>query len=89
MSSEQLYGELEHILTQLGIEIRIDSIDEEFDSKGGLCTMNGKALLIVNRKLNFIEMDNLIIQSLRTFNLEDIHIKPYVREVIEGGLGPT
>ncbi|MEE9123353.1 MAG: hypothetical protein V3U14_02495 [candidate division NC10 bacterium] len=79
---------MERVLTQLGVEIRIDPIDEELNSKGGLCAVNGKALLIVDRRLDVNEKNNLMIQSVRAFDIEGIYVKPYIREVIEGGSTP-
>ncbi len=89
MKPEQLYEELEHLLTKLGVEVWTDPFDEDLNSKGGLCRVKGKPILIVNHKLNFNEKNNLIIQSLRTFDLEEIYIKPYIRVVIEGRIIPT
>lgn len=85
ITPERLYGELERVLTQLGVEIRIDPIDEELNSKGGLCTVKGKTILIVNRESNINEKNDLIIKSIQTLNLEEVYIKPYIRAVIEGG----
>jgi hypothetical protein len=89
MNPEQLHGELEHLLTQLGIEIRQDTPEEALTSRGGLCKVNGKAVLIVNHALNLNEKNNMLIQSLQTLDTERIYIKPYVRELIEGEMTPA
>ena len=89
MNPEQLHGELEHLLTQLGIEIRHDVLEEASMSQGGLCKVKGKTVLIVNHTLNLNEKNNMIIRSLQTLDTEGIYIKPYVRGLIEGGMTPA
>ena len=86
MISEQLYEELGQLFMQLGVEIRTDLLEEEFNSKGGLCVVHGKNLLIINRNLSFKAKNKILIRALRSFNIEHIYIKPYVREVIESGI---
>ena len=82
MHPEQIYEELEHVLAQLGVKLRVEWIDDDFDSRGGLCTIKKKKLLIVNRRLDFGKRNALIIECLRSFDLEGLYIKPYVREMI-------
>ena len=83
MKPEQLHEELEHVLTKLGIELREDTIDEGGSSRGGLCNIMGRNLLIINCKLAIPEKNKLIMQSLQSFDLESIYLKPYVRDIIE------
>lgn len=83
MKPDQLYEELEQILVKLGVEIREDPIDEGVNSRGGLCSIKGRRLLIVNRNLAISEKNKLIMQSLQSFDLESIYLKPYVRDIIE------
>ena len=89
MTPEELCGELEHLLTQLGIEVRLDTFDEESNFTSGLCTLRGKTILFISQSLKTHEKINLIIQFLQTRDLEGIYIKPYVRELIESGSAPT
>ena len=89
MTPEQCYGELLGVLTQLGVEMRVESMGEEAYSWGGLCTMKGKTLLILDRKLNIRKRNQLIIRSLRKFDMDQIYLKPFVREMIEKGSAPT
>ena len=84
MTQEQLYGELEGLLARLGIEIRVDSMDEELNSNGGLCKVQGKPTFIINRILTYDAKISLLLRSLRSFDLGGIYIKPYIREMIEG-----
>ena len=51
MKPDQLYEELEQILIKLGVDIREDPIDEGINSRGGLCNIRGKNLLIINCNL--------------------------------------
>ncbi len=83
MKPDQLYEELEQVLTKLGVELREDPIDEGVHSRGGLCNIKGRTLLIINRNLTLSEKNELFIQSIQNFDLESIYLKPYVRDIIK------
>ena len=86
MTPEEIYDELEEILSRIGVALRMDEMDEEFSSMGGLCKANGALLLILDRRLTTPQKNAIIAQSLRRLNLEAIYIKPYIREAIETGM---
>ena len=88
MDPEELYEELERISTHLGIEIRLEPLEEDGGSWGGRCTVEGKRLVIVDVHLGLPDRNRLILQALRGFNLDGIYIKPYVRELIDAGSRP-
>lgn len=86
MTPEEIYDALEEILGRMGIVLRMDELDEEFSSMGGLCKANGDLLLILDRRLSTPQKNAIIVQSLRSLNLEAIYIKPIIREAIETGI---
>lgn len=87
MPPEALYMELEGLLVRLGVEIHIEPFDEDSATSGGLCLLYGKSLLIVDSKTSLMERNRLILDCLRTFDLEGIYTAPYIREQI-GRLQP-
>ena len=86
MTAQEIYDELGEILSRMGITLRIDELDEEFSSMGGLCKANGGLLLILERRLSTPQKNAIIAKSLRSLDLEAIYIKPYIREAIETGM---
>jgi hypothetical protein len=82
MVPETLYMELEHLLVRLGVDLRIETVDEEAGSWGGLCRLYGKSLLILDPQLSLGERNRFILDILRLFDLEGIYIPPFIRETL-------
>jgi len=85
MDNEILLFYLEELADQLGILVRDESInlDETF-SIGGLCRVEGKYILILNSKTTTKEKMEVTIKALRQFDLNDMYVKPVIRELLEG-----
>ena len=71
--------ELEALAEDLAIEIRYDTLE----SRGGLCRYRDKTCLILNRSLSVPERIHLLSKELSRFPLEDVFIRPHVRELLE------
>jgi len=84
MDNEILLFYLEELADQLGILVRDESInlDETF-SIGGLCRVEGKYILILNSKTTTKEKMEVTIKALRQFDLNDMYVKPVIRELLE------
>jgi len=72
MTHEEIYDELEEILSRMGVQLRMDELDEEHSSMGGLCKANGDLLLILDRRLSTSQKNAIIAQSLRRLDLDAI-----------------
>lgn len=81
MTPDQIFGELEGLVSRLGIEVR-DAVLEE-DAGGGLCLLNGKRVMILDQRLNRDRKNGLLLEALKNMNLEAVYIKPYIRQLIE------
>ena len=79
MDGSIILQELESLAEDLAIEIRYD----DFEGRGGLCRYGGRAYLILNRTLPVDERIDLISRALARFPLDDVFIRPQVREVLE------
>lgn len=79
MEETIILQELESLVEDLDIEIRYD----DFEGRGGLCRYGGKICLIVNRALSSSERIYLLGTALARFPLEDVFIRPQVRELLE------
>jgi len=80
MDPNTLLLELGKLAEKLDIELRFDQID----TPGGLCTLKGKKILLVNKDLDAAEQVEVIVGELaRQDGVEDIYLLPGVRRLIE------
>lgn len=79
MKNEKIYSELAALAEHLGLDIR----EERGDFTGGLCRIDGKDIIFLN-KTNHISLNNEILaQSLAQKDYNKLYILPAVREFIE------
>lgn len=84
-NEEILLNQLEELAGKLGIAVRDENINtEESSSTGGLCRIEGKYVLILNSRVTVKEKNQVMIKALRQFDLNDIYLKPVIRELLEG-----
>jgi len=83
MQSRQVLGHLEELAARLGIEIVYQRLGEEdFSVKGGLCKINGSFKFFIDRSKPMNEQIKILAQGLSAFNVEEVYLFPYVREII-------
>jgi hypothetical protein len=76
---KQMLTELEEVADKLGFKIRY----EKGNFEGGYCILKESRLLVVNSR-NEVERRIIIVsKSLKEIGIDDIFVKPNVREVIE------
>lgn len=79
MTQQQIYDELKLLAEQIGLSVRIEMGDFE----GGLCTVNDRRVILINRRHLFGKRINVMARALHQAGLGDIFVKPALREVIE------
>jgi hypothetical protein len=79
MKHEVLIVELEDIARQVGVDVRY----EKGDFDGGYCILKEKRLLVVNKKLMPNKKAAALAVAMHEVGLENIFVKPVVREFIE------
>jgi len=79
MKHEQLIEEFHALAGQLGITIRY----EKGDFEGGYCILKDQRLLLVNRKLMPARKASVLARALREIGLENVFLKPALREFID------
>jgi hypothetical protein len=83
MEKERLCQHLEDIVRQLGISLRYESLHQSgYSAKGGLCSINGKRHLIIEKTKKTPEKIKQLIQCLKEMDLEGVYIKPAVRDLL-------
>lgn len=74
-----MLAELEEVASRLGYTVRY----EKGNFQGGYCILKESRLLVVNSR-NEIERRIIIVaKSLKQIGVDDIFVKPNVREIIE------
>jgi hypothetical protein len=79
MTAEQILKELEELAERSGITIRY----EKGDFDGGYCVLKAERLIVVNRKLAPTKKSSVVAQAIAEVGVEEVYLKPAVREFIE------
>ena len=79
MTQELILQGFESLIQNLSIDLRY----EKGDFMGGLCKVGGKDVFIINNKLPIDKKIKLIAVELNRLNLEQIYIRPALRNIIE------
>ena len=85
MNEEILLSQLEELADKLEILVRDENIIiEESSTTGGLCRIEGKFVLILHSKATVKEKIQVMIKALQQFDINDIYVKPVIRELLVG-----
>ena len=79
MNNDKLFSEFENLAEKLGLKI----LKGKGDFIGGICTVNNKTVIVVNKQKPMEQRLKTIANSLVKLNLEEIFIVPAVRDYIE------
>ena len=75
---------LKKIAAELSIDIITSSLfDPEIIVKSGHCKVKGKDTIIIDNLLSSQEQSEIIIQTLKKFDLESVYLPPWIRERLE------
>jgi len=81
MNEQRILEELLALLEANGVAIRKEPLR---GSGGGLCTVKGQAIFFVDTQAPSAEVAALCSQAVsKTINIEQIYIKPEIRQFIE------
>ena len=83
MDSISKIEDLKEIASQLSIDIITSNLfDPEIIVKSGHCKVKGKNIIIIDSMLSSQEQSEVILQTLKTFNLESVYLPSWIREHI-------
>ncbi|MDC1122061.1 hypothetical protein OAT11_01790 [Nitrospinaceae bacterium] len=81
---ENKIEDLKSVTGKLAIEIEITDLnDQEFQIQSGYCKMNGKNLILLDKNLSLQEQAEVILKTLKNFDLENIYVASWIREHLE------
>jgi hypothetical protein len=98
MELGRLLDELVHAAERSGIRVRMESFDPKLSDvrrpRGGLCTLHGQRLILVDAALPLPEQIATIAEALGGIDLEGLYLPPIVRATIgayapQGARGAT
>jgi hypothetical protein len=79
MTQQEIYEEFKALAEQLGLSVRLELGD--FD--GGLCVLNDKKVILVNRRHDMGKRLSVIARALYRVGFGEVFVKPAIREIIE------
>ncbi|HIJ50423.1 MAG TPA: hypothetical protein HPP54_05110 [Nitrospinae bacterium] len=81
---ENKIEDLKSVTGKLAIAIEITDLnDQEFQIQSGYCKMNGENLIFLDKNLSLQEQAEVILKTLKNFDLEDIYVASWIREHLE------
>ena len=84
MDDHTALSQLEGLAYMLGIQIRYEKIvEDEVSSMGGLCRVKGEWVIIINSRATINEKIQTLAKSLKNFDLNNIYVRPALRELLE------
>ena len=76
--------DLKSVAEKLAIKIEIVNLNnQEFQMQSGYCKMNGKDLILLDKNISLQEQSEILLQTLKNFDLGDIYVASWIRELIE------
>ena len=86
MNEQRVLDELLALLEANGVVIRNEPLG---GSGGGLCTIKGQRIFLVDTQATTTEMAALCAEAASNLvDIENIYLRPEIREFIEGQTGP-
>jgi len=84
LNAKSRLQDLKSVAEKLAIEIEVVNLNnQEFQIQSGYCKMNGKDLILLDKNISFQEQSEILLQTLKNFDLEDIYVASWIREFIE------
>ena len=81
---ESILDDLKSLVDKLGIEIEFASLSRFRPIvRSGQCTANGKRLIVLDKNLSVNEKIAYLAREIKNENLDEMNIKPSIREIIE------
>ena len=85
MDESSLLGQFEELANNLNIEVRYESLKREGSFyPGGLCTIKGENVIIINTLANPKDKVETMAKALKRFDLSQMYIRPALRDYMDG-----
>ncbi len=78
MNSKKIYIELKEVFDKIGYKVILDN--GNFNS--GYCILEDDKVIVINKNKPYENRVRVLSQILSSIKLDDIYMKPYIRELI-------
>ncbi len=78
---------LSEVAAKAGVDVRIEPFGISVSGKGGLCRLEGRAVLFVDARLGRLEQAGIIGQALAAVDLEGVDLPRALRAFVQTGHG--
>jgi hypothetical protein len=83
-NKDSILHSLIELAEKLSVKVIIKNMqDEEFTIRGGMCSLKGETLILIDSRSSFEEKIKIFCRELKKFNLDNIFISPQLREILE------
>jgi hypothetical protein len=88
-NKDSILQSLIELAEKLSVKVIFKNLqDEEFIIRGGMCSVKGETLILIDSRSSFEERIKIFCRELKKFNLDNIFISPLLREILEDNHEP-
>jgi len=88
-NKDSILQSLIELAEKLSVKVIFKNLqDEEFIIRGGMCSVKGETLILIDSRSSFEEQIKIFCRELKKFNLDNIFISPLLREILEDNHEP-
>tara|TARA_Y100001970_G_C14239153_1_gene863787 strand:- start:442 stop:684 length:243 start_codon:yes stop_codon:yes gene_type:complete len=78
LKTKNIYNDLKDVFDKIGYKIILDN--GNFNS--GYCILEDEKVIVINKNKPYENRVRVLSELLSSINIDDIYIKPYIRELI-------
>jgi hypothetical protein len=79
VSPDEMLGQLERLARRIGLEVRFEAFDPRASRRGGLCTLRGTPLVLVDAHATTLDKVGVLCDALARFDIEVMYVPPALR----------
>jgi hypothetical protein len=87
VTPDQMLRELSRAAQRMGVEVRFEPFGPRALRPGGLCTLYGHSLVLVDENAPVVDQVAVLCEALAAFDIEVIYVPPLLRARIQRGRG--
>ncbi len=82
-NKDSILQSLIELAEKLSVKVIFKNLqDEEFIIRGGMCSVKGETLILIDSRSSFEEQIKIFCRELKKFNLDNIFISPLLRKIL-------
>ncbi len=85
MDSTRLFNELVAVARTLGVEVRLEPFSTAATSGGGLCTLGGRTLIVIDQRAPLSTRVEVLARALARLETDAVYMTPEARDIVATG----